>query len=121
MTGAIFCETRPAITIKSDWRGEGRKTSAPKRARSKRAPPIDIISIAQQAKPKVMGQTELLRTQLTAKSKEGMTTPSGCSYTKLTSRTFSWFLALDSRWPKRYRSLAGVLIATTIRHYSGGI
>ena len=25
MTGAIFCETRPAMIIKSAWRGEGRK------------------------------------------------------------------------------------------------
>src|SRR3984957_4237954 len=121
MTGAIFCETRPAMMIKSDWRGEGRKTSAPKRAMSKRAPPMDIISIAQQAKPKVMGQTELLRIQLTAKSNEVKNTPSAWSAPKFTSRTFSWFLALDSRLPKRYRSLPGVLIATTIRHYSDEI
>src|SRR5271163_5008798 len=116
MTGAIFCDTLPAIMIRSDCRGEGRNTSAPKRAISKRAPPIDIISIAQQAKPKVIGHTELLRIQFTAKSREVMIRPSGCSYPKLTSRTFSWFLPLDSKAPKRYRSLPVALIATNIRH-----
>ncbi|AXC09612.1 hypothetical protein ACPOL_0227 [Acidisarcina polymorpha] len=40
---------------------------------------MDIISIAQQASPKVIGHTELLRTQLIAKSRDVMNTPSGCS------------------------------------------
>src|SRR5581483_9483966 len=57
MTGAIFCETRPAMIIRSDCRGEGRNTSAPKRAMSSRDAPIDIISIAQQARPKVFVQS----------------------------------------------------------------
>src|SRR5215469_9325353 len=69
ITGAIFCETRPAIIIRSDWRGDPRNTSAPNRAISKRDADIDIISIAQQAKPKDMGQMEFLRAQLTALSK----------------------------------------------------
>src|SRR6266404_8232249 len=75
MTGAIFCETRPAIIIRSAWRGDGRKTSAPKRAISKREAPIDIISIAQQARPKAMGQMEFLRIQLTVESSVVMTMP----------------------------------------------
>src|SRR2546423_11224565 len=54
--------------MRSAWRGEGRKTSAPKRARSKRAAAMDIMSIAQQAKPKPSGQMELLRAQFTALS-----------------------------------------------------
>src|ERR1700678_2562199 len=66
MTGAIFCETRPAIIIRSDWRGEPRTTSAPNRAISKRDADIDIISMAQHAKPKLIGQIEFLRAQLTA-------------------------------------------------------
>src|SRR5437773_9763183 len=66
MTGAIFCERRPATIIRSAWRGEGRKTSAPKRATSKRAAAMDIISMAQQARPKPSGQMELLRAQFTA-------------------------------------------------------
>src|ERR1700749_4380688 len=101
MTGAIFQETRPAIAIRSDWRGEGRKTSAPKRATSKRDAPIDIISIAQHASPKVIGHTELLRIQFTAKSSEVRMMPSGDSSPKLASCTFIWFLALLSSEPKR--------------------
>src|SRR5580658_4634612 len=76
MTGAIFTETRPAIIIRSDWRGEPRKTSAPKRAMSKREAIIDIISMAQQAKPKLMGQMEFLRAQLMALSSVVVSTDS---------------------------------------------
>src|SRR5215470_18662689 len=77
MTGAIFCETRPAMIIRSDCRGDGRNTSAPKRAISNRDAPIDIISMAQQARPKVIGQMEFLRIQLTALSRVVSTRPSG--------------------------------------------
>src|SRR6266567_18857 len=66
MTGAIFCDTRPAIIIRSAWRGEPRNTSAPKRAMSKRDADMDIISMAQQARPKLMGQSDDLRAQFTA-------------------------------------------------------
>src|SRR5437762_2358799 len=66
MTGAILLLTRPAMIIRSDWRGEPRNTSAPKRAISKRDADIDIISIAQQARPKDIGQIEFLRAQLMA-------------------------------------------------------
>src|SRR5439155_1888385 len=48
--------------------GEGRKTSAPKRATSNRAAAMDIISMAQQARPNASGQMELLRAQFTALS-----------------------------------------------------
>src|SRR3990167_1591270 len=68
MTGAIFCDTRPATIIRSDWRGEPRKTSAPKRAMSKRLALIDIISMAQQARPKLIGQIDDFRAQFTALS-----------------------------------------------------
>src|ERR1700685_3814265 len=77
ITGAILLETRPAMMIKSDCRGDGRNTSAPKRAISKREAPMDIISMAQHAKPKVIGQMEFLRIQLTALSMVVSTTPSG--------------------------------------------
>src|ERR1039458_7367716 len=63
-TGDIFSVTVPATIIKSAWRGLGRKTSAPKRAMSKREVVEAIISIAQQASPKVSGQSEDLRAQL---------------------------------------------------------
>ena len=65
------------MIIRSLCRGDGRNTSAPKRAISNRAAPIDIISMAQQAKPNVMGQMELLRIQFTAESSVVSTTPSG--------------------------------------------
>ena len=56
--------TVPATIIRSLCRGLGRNTSEPKRAMSKRAVEEAIISIAQQAKPNVMGQTADLRAQL---------------------------------------------------------
>ena len=80
MTGAILFDTRPAMMIRSLCRGDGRNTSAPKRAISKRAAPMDIISMAQQARPNVMGQIELLRIQLTAESSVVSTTPSGVGF-----------------------------------------
>src|SRR5579863_4556524 len=54
------------MIIRSDWRGEPRITSAPKREMSKREPIIDIISMAQQARPKLIGQMAFLRPQLIA-------------------------------------------------------
>src|SRR5215471_1193660 len=64
-TGPIFKVTVPAIMIRSLCRGLGRKTPAPNRSISKRLAPVAIISIAQQASPKVMGQIADLRAQLT--------------------------------------------------------
>src|ERR1035441_10252422 len=87
MTGAILFETRPAIIIRSLWRGDGRNTSAPKRAISKREAPIDIISMAQQARPNVMGQMELFRIQLTAESMVVRMSPSGVGLPKVRSLT----------------------------------
>ena len=90
ITGAILFETRPAMIIKSLCRGEGRNTSAPKRAISKRDAPIDIISMAQQANPNVKGQMELFRIQLTAESIVVSTTPSGVGLPKVRSLTTRW-------------------------------
>src|SRR5690348_16713693 len=58
------------MIIRSDWRGEPRKTSAPKRAISKREADIDIISMAQQASPNDIGQMEFFRAQLIALPRE---------------------------------------------------
>src|SRR6478736_359497 len=55
--------------MRSDWRGVARKAPAPKRSRSKRDAPTAIISIAQHARPNVMGQIEFFRAQLMAKSR----------------------------------------------------
>src|SRR5579863_3819713 len=87
MTGAILLATRPAIIMRSDCRGDGRNTSAPKRAISKRDAPIDIISIAQHASPNVIGQMELFRIQLTTESIVVRTSPSGVGLPKVKSLT----------------------------------
>src|SRR5947207_280935 len=46
------------MMIRSLWRGLGRKTPAPKRSMSKRPAPVAIISIAQQASPKVVAHED---------------------------------------------------------------
>src|ERR1700722_18305735 len=63
-TGDILSVTVPATIIRSACRGDGRKTSEPKRAMSKRDVVDAIISIAQHARPNVNGQIALLRAQL---------------------------------------------------------
>ena len=57
-TGAIFLVTVPATISRSAWRGDARKTSAPKREMSKREAPVAIISMAQQASPNPIGHNE---------------------------------------------------------------
>src|SRR5919107_6459934 len=76
-TGAIFWLTRPATIIRSACRGEARKTSMPNRARSYRPAPEAIISMAQQARPNVAGQSDDLRVQLTSFSTVVSRTPLG--------------------------------------------
>ena len=61
MVGDIFREMVPATIIRSDWRGDARKAPLPKRSKSKRLAPAAIISIAQQAHPKVIGPSGLAR------------------------------------------------------------
>src|SRR5574337_1570194 len=75
MRGAIFSVTVPATIITSDWRGDGRKTPAPNRSMSKREAPVAIMSMAQQARPKVIGHGEDLRAQLNSQSSDVVTTP----------------------------------------------
>src|SRR3977135_174729 len=67
-TGAILRETRPETIITSACLGEARKTSEPKRARSFRELVAFIISMAQQARPKVAGHSDDLRAQLISES-----------------------------------------------------
>jgi hypothetical protein len=70
--GAIFLVKVPATIIKSDCLGEGLKTSEPNREISHVPELVTIISRAQQAKPKVTGQIEYFRPQLTIQSNAGM-------------------------------------------------
>ena len=57
MVGAILLVNVPATIIKSEWRGEARKT-IPKRSISYLLIAACIISTAQQAKPKVKGHID---------------------------------------------------------------
>src|SRR5688572_27103668 len=54
--------------MRSDWRGDARKTSAPNRAMSNRDAEAAIISIAQHARPKPIGQIDDSRAQLRIRS-----------------------------------------------------
>src|SRR5439155_20056112 len=67
-TGAIFFVTVPSTIIRSDWRGEARNTSAPKRAMSNRDAEAATISIAQHARPNPIGQTEDSRAHFSTRS-----------------------------------------------------
>src|SRR3954471_2887326 len=94
-TGAIFWLTRPATIIRSACRGEARKTSMPKRARSYRPAPVAIISMAQQASPKVAGHSDDLRVQLTSFSTVVSRTPLG----SFSSRPMASSLPLEAAPP----------------------
>src|SRR6187401_2625013 len=63
-------------------RGLGRG-AAPKRSRSERGPPVCIISMAQQARPKSMYQSDDLRVQLSMASTWVVTMNSGIVFIKL--------------------------------------
>src|SRR5580658_4718404 len=89
ITGAILFATRPAMIIRSDWRGDPRNTSAPKREISNRDALIDIISMAQQARPNDMGQMEFFLPQLMTLSRVVVIMPArsaACSTVSLSSR-----------------------------------
>src|SRR5437867_11753023 len=60
--GAILMVTVPETIMRSEWRGEAKGTM-PRRSTSKREAKVAIISMAQQARPKVTGHTEDLRAQ----------------------------------------------------------
>src|SRR5947209_5984918 len=67
---AILKLTVPATIIRSACRGVARKAPAPKRSMSKREAPVAIISMAQQARPKVIGHMLDSRAQLIACSRD---------------------------------------------------
>src|SRR3954469_20556489 len=105
--GAILIEMRPERMRRSACRGEARKASKPKRAMSRRAATTDIISIAQQASPKVAGNSELPRAQLAARSQVVVMTRS-CTYCsraspsrspRSMSRACSWRMRKSSAEP----------------------
>src|SRR4029079_15006018 len=68
-TGASLNGTRPAQIRRAAWRGENACRSMPKRARSYLLAAVAMNSIAQQAVPNGIGQSEFLRPQLTKASR----------------------------------------------------
>src|SRR5262245_47857440 len=70
--GAILMVTVPDTIMRSEWRGEAHGT-IPNRSTSKRDANVAIISIAQQASPKVTGHIDDLRAQLKIFSVEVVT------------------------------------------------
>src|SRR6185503_14536730 len=70
--GAILMVTVPETIMRSEWRGDAHGT-IPNRSTSKREANVAIISIAQQARPKVTGQIEDFRAQLKIFSVEVVT------------------------------------------------
>src|SRR5215216_7614706 len=73
ITGASLNGTRPAQMSTSACRGEKLIRSIPKRARSNRLAAVAMNSMAQQAVPKGIGQSELLLAQLVRKSSRVVT------------------------------------------------
>src|SRR6185369_12595636 len=98
MTGPIFSVGVPATIIKSDWRGLGRNTPAPKRSMSKRDAPVAIISMAQQASPNVIGHSADLRAQLKTKSTVDVMMPLEDSIISSRSLTIILLIILDFRF-----------------------
>src|SRR5665647_804474 len=62
--GAILVVTVPETIMRAACLGDGRITSAPNRDMSKRAVRAEIISMAQQARPKPRGHREFFLDQL---------------------------------------------------------
>jgi hypothetical protein len=73
MTGANLNGSRPAQISTSACRGEKLWRSIPNRAMSNRLAAVAMYSMAQQAVPNGMGQSELLRAQLVRKSSRVVT------------------------------------------------
>jgi hypothetical protein len=73
MTGASLKGSRPAQISTSAWRGEKLIRSMPNRERSKRLAAVAMNSMAQQAVPNGIGQSELARAQLVRKSSRVVT------------------------------------------------
>src|SRR3990172_7957013 len=73
ITGASLKGSRPAQISTSAWRGEYARRSIPKREMSNRLAAVAMNSIAQQAVPNIIGQSELARDQLTRSSSRVVT------------------------------------------------
>src|SRR6478672_13221423 len=90
---AILRVSVPDTMIRSETRGVARG-AIPKRSRSERGPPACIISMAQQARPNIMYQTDDLRVQLRKSSTLVVSAISG-------AELISDIRSLSSRGPPR--------------------
>ncbi len=114
IAGAIFLAMVPATIMTSDWRGEGLKTPAPKRSRSKREAPAAIISIAQHARPNVIGHSELARARLKISSRRA-----NCEFAR--SEGFSYFEGYFFRKPEMMRARGAQSYRTVYLRLLGAI
>src|SRR5919206_4587882 len=90
MTGASLNGSRPAQISTSAWRGEKLIRSMPNRARSNRLAAVAMNSMAQQAVPNGMGQSEFARAQFVKKSSRVVTQlGETAETTAVSSATFS--------------------------------
>src|SRR6185436_19130913 len=103
-TGAILRDTRPETIITSACLGLARNTSEPKRARSFRDEVAFIISIAQQARPNVAGQSEDFLAQLISESSRVVKTSGNASAMMFSNPTVI-------RYPYSNRSLSSACLA----------
>src|SRR5712692_4333884 len=103
---AILKLTVPATIIRSACRGVARKAPAPNRSMSKREAPVAIISMAQQARPKVIGHMLDSRAQLIACSSDvvmtfsSLKTPSSHPIANLLKREYSRSRACSDQLPR---------------------
>src|SRR6185437_6429247 len=113
MTGAIRRHTVPATIIKSDCRGEPRNTPAPNRSISYREETAAIISMAQQASPKVIGQREPFLAQFTAFSRDPVMTSGAPSF----SCRPSWISPIPSSVPLQRTFSPGIHVGHNEQPY----
>src|SRR3954452_19247895 len=96
MTGASLNGSRPAQISTSACRGEKLIRSIPKRARSNRLAAVAMNSMAQQAVPKGIGQSEFERAQLVRKSSLVVTKLGETADTVVVSSPWFWVAGLIS-------------------------
>src|ERR671914_2092065 len=89
-TGASLNGSRPAQISTSACLGEKLIRSMPNRARSKRLAAVAMNSMAQQAVPKGIGQSELARAQLVRKSSRVVTQLGDMDDTLVVSLRSDW-------------------------------
>src|SRR5215475_3924186 len=117
--GAILMVTVPDTIIRSEWRGEAQGTM-PKRSTSKREANVAIISMAQQARPKVTGHSDDFRAQLKILSVEVVAIHPPGMWWMASAMLASASLVL-SFWPRSCRYFSHSWRSFTSLHAGDGI